>query len=250
MQTIKIHLWIVGCLLVSTLPAQSAHQLQREGDRQYEQSNFQQAEQSYRQAIDKKPGDPRLQYNTGNALYRQGNYPASAPYFDQAAKTAKDPAKQADAWHNLGNAQLMQQKYQEAVDAYENSLRARPGDPDTKVNLQFAKKKLKKQQEDQKKQEQQNQQGQADSEQKKQPSQENQGQNQPDQQQGQQPPGQPQNQQGQQNNPGQPKSQDRLSPEQARQLRETAVAPADKQNARKYREQEPGKYQVTPKKDW
>ena len=33
-------------------------------------------------------------------------------------------------------------------------------------------------------------------------------------------------------------------------LLETAVAPEDKQNARKYREMEPGKHRVKPKKDW
>ena len=240
MQFVKFGLLLTGCLVAQILPSQSAHQHRREGDRQYQESNYKAAEKAYRQAGEKK-NDPTLQFNTGNAIYQQGNYAAAEPFFDQAAKTVKDPNKQADAYHNLGNAYLKQQKLEEAVNAYENSLRARPGDPDTKVNLQLAKKKLRQKQQNKQNQNQQDQQ--------------DQNQDQQDQQQNQQPqqPGdqQPQQQEQQnQQNPNQPNNQGRLSPEEARQLLETAVAPADKQNARKYREQEPGKHQVKPKKDW
>ena len=41
-----------------------------------------------------------------------------------------------------------------------------------------------------------------------------------------------------------------MTREQARRLLETAVAPEDQRNARKYRELDPGKHQVKPKKDW
>ena len=39
-----------------------------------------------------------------------------------------------------------QEKFKEASEAYENSLRLRPGDPESKMNLQYAKQKLKEQQ--------------------------------------------------------------------------------------------------------
>ena len=142
----KYSFWIVFLSLAQALTAQSAHALQREADRQYSKSNYREAEQGYRQAGEKKANDPALLYNTGNAVYQQGNYAAAEPFFEKAAKTAKEPAKRADALHNLGNAYLKQQKFREAVDAYENSLRQRPGDPETKVNLQLAKKKLQQQQ--------------------------------------------------------------------------------------------------------
>ncbi len=229
-------------LLATNLPAQSAHRLRREGDRQYEQGNFREAEQAYRQAAEQAPADPAITFNTGNALYRQGNYAAAEPLFDRAAQTAQEPAKKADAWHNLGNTFLQQQKFQEAVQAYENSLRNRPGDPDTKANLQFAKKKLRQQQAAQ-----QNQQQNQQSQQQQQPENSNSPNPPPPNRQNQ--PNQAPSNQGQQT-PEPNQNQERLSREQARRLLETAVAPADKQNARKYREQEPGKYQPTPKKDW
>lgn len=238
----KYSFFIVILLLAQTLPAQSAHSLQREADRQYSKSNYREAEQGYRKAGEKKANDPALLYNTGNAIYQQGNYAASEPFFEKAAQAAKEPAKQADALHNLGNAYLKQQKYREAIDAYENSLRQRPGDPETKVNLQLAKKKLQQQQQQQQQQDQQNQQQNNDQQDQQQQQQNNQ-----DQQQQNQQPQQP-NEQPQQ--PQQQQSDGRMTPEQAKRLLETAVAPEDRRNAKKYREQEPGKHQVRPKKDW
>lgn len=245
----KITLLSLACTAWAiVLTAQSAHKLLREGDRQYEQSNYREAEQAYRQASEQKSAPPGAIYNTGNAVYQQGNYAASEKLFEQAAQAAGNKTMQADALYNLGNARLKQQKYQEAVQAYENSLRLRPGDPQTKVNLQLAKKKL---QQEQQKQQQQNQQNQ----------QPNQQQNQQDQQQNQQTPQQPQQNQGQNQPQDQPQQQPkdqqsrqasdgRMNPEQARRLLETAVAPEDQRNARKYREMEPGKHQKAPKKDW
>jgi tetratricopeptide (TPR) repeat protein len=222
--------------------AQSAHQLLRQGDREYQNAKYREAEEAYRQAGQKKANDPAVQYNTGNAIYQQGNYAASESYFEQAAKTAKEPAVRADAFHNLGNTFFKQQKYKEALNAYENSLRLRPGDVDTKVNLQMAKKKWQQQQEQQKKQEQQEQpqnQPQQDqsSGQQQQPN-ENQKQEQP-----QQPQEQPQQ-------PEEQPSDGSMTREQARRLLETAVGPEDQKNARKYRELDPGKHKTQPKKDW
>jgi tetratricopeptide (TPR) repeat protein len=233
-------------LLSQNLTAQSAHNLQREADRFYSESNYREAEERYRQASKKKADDPTLRYNTGNAIYQQGNYAASELYFKNAAELATDPNRRADALHNLGNAYLKQQKYSEAVQSYENSLRERPGDAETKVNLQLAKKKLRQQQAEQQQKDQQDQQNQNNDQQdQNQQGQQNQGQQpqQPNQQ-----PGEQDQQPDQQ--PEQPNTDGRMTREQAKRLLETAVAPEDQQNAKKYREQEPGKHTVRPKKDW
>ncbi len=247
MKSIEKYSFLIAILLLAqTLPAQSAHSLQRKADREYSKSNYRDAEQAYRQAGEKKANDPALLYNTGNAVYQQGNYAASEPFFEKAAKTAKEPAKRADALHNLGNAYLKQQKFREAVDAYENSLRQRPGDPETKVNLQLAKKKLQQQQQQQQQNQQDQQQNndQQNQQQQDQQQQNDQNQQQQNQQQSNEQPQQPDQQ------PREQQADGRMTPEQAKRLLETAVAPEDRRNAKKYREQEPGKYQVRPKKDW
>ena len=69
------------------------------------------------------------------------------------------------------------------------------------------------------------------------------------QQQNQQPNEQPQ-QPDQQQQQQQQQPDGRMTPEQAKRLLETAVAPEDRRNAKKYREQEPGKHQTRKKKDW
>lgn len=245
----KYSIFIVILFLVQVLPAQSAHDLHREGDRQYKRSNYEDAETTYRQALDKKPNDPDLGYNIGNALYRQGQYAESEPFFERAGQAAKDPGKRADALHNLGNACMLQGKFREAEAAYEKSLRLRPGDPETKVNLQLAKKMRKKEAEKQKQQPppQQSQGDQQQQDQQQQEQQQNQDQQQPQDQQ------QSQNQQQPQDQDQQPQPQapdGRMTPEQARRLLETAVAPEDQRNAKKYREKDPGKHLVQPKKDW
>lgn len=231
-------------LFGKSLFAQSAHQLQRQGDREYEKAHYREAEEAYRQAGQKKENDPAIQYNTGNAIYQQGHYAASESYFEQTAKSAQKPAVRADAFHNLGNAYFKQQKFKEAVNAYENSLRLRPGDADTKVNLQMAQKKWKQQQEQQKQQKQQQEQQKQDQQQQEQQKQQ---QEQPNSNQQQ---NQPQEQQEQTQKQEEQPADGNMTREQARRLLETAVGPEDQKNARKYRELEPGKHKTQPKKDW
>lgn len=248
-----------GVILMFTQPVftQSVHGALREGDRHYNRDNYKEAEKSYRKAADLAYSNPKALYNLGNALYQQGNWEDSAERFDQAAKYSTNTTDQANALHNLGNALLKQRKFKEAVAAYENSLRLRPGDDDSKVNLQLAKKKL-KQEEEQKKQQQQQQQ-----------------QNQQQQQDGQQDPNQPQQPEDKQNqappqsqpqqNPKQqnqsenaPKPQQqpeqpesgKMKKEEARRMLETAVGPEDQRNARKYRSAEQQHKPKGSKKDW
>ena len=231
---------IVYCLLAAfasavSLSAQSQHRLLRKGDRQYDQEHYREAEQFYRDAADRKYGDPQTLYNLGNSLYQQGKWEDAAVRFGQSARLTPDTGLKADALHNLGNASLKQQKYKDAVDAYENSLRLRPGDAETKQNLQMAKKKLKEEQQRQKNKQQQQQ-------------------NQPNQDQNQQQDQQQQQQQSQQNRQPETKEQQqntgKLNKEEAQRLLETAIGPEDRKNARKYREQRQQPKSSGKEKDW
>lgn len=235
---------VAGLLFAAQdLPAQSIHKFLREGDREYERSKYRESENAYRQAERNAPTEKKndVLYNTGNAIYQQGQYERSEDYYKQTAEAATDPALRADALHNLGNAYLKQKKLPQAVDAYQNSLRLRPGDPETKANLQLAKKLLKQQQSEQNQGQQQQQQNAGSNS-------SNQQQN-PDQ--NQQPQPEQSGQQEQSEQQEQPADSDnKMTPEQARRLLETAVSPADQKNARKYRELDPGKHQTRPQKDW
>lgn len=62
----------------------------------------------------------------GADAYRQGDYAAAEQAF-----TGIDTA---EGWYNLGNALAKQQRYDDAIAAYDRALRARPGMPDAVAN--------------------------------------------------------------------------------------------------------------------
>ena len=242
------------CILCSNyLASQSIHSALRKGDRAYDRVQYKAAEKHYRIAADHEIGNGQAVYNLGNTLYQQGNFEDAEQRFRQAMDGVKTDEHRADVLHNLGDSFLKQRKYKEAVRAYEQSLRIRPADPGTKINLQMAKKRLREEEQKEKEQQQKKQQQQQQQNQDKNQQQQQNPQNQEDKQQNQ--PSQPQqNQQGQPQKPQgeqqQKMEQQRLKKEDAKRLLETAVAPDDRKNAQKYRAAQKQSRSKTPQKDW
>lgn len=106
------------------------------------QTRQQQAVQHYQQQqyddAQQKFTDPLWQ---GNAAYRNGNYQQAEQAFSQAANHTGS----ADAFHNLGNALAKQQRYQEALQAYDEALKKQPQRPETQQNRQLMEKLLQQQ---------------------------------------------------------------------------------------------------------
>jgi len=241
------HLKILFCLLAcaTSVAAQTTYESLRAGDQAYDRSNYSKAEPHYRRAAAKDPSNWNTAYNLGNTLYEQGKYADAAKVFEQAIANAPDTRAKADVLHNAGNAWLKQNKFKEAIKAYENSLRLRPGDPDTKMNLQMAKKKNKEEEQRQQQQKQQEQQEKQNQQQdQNQEQQQNQEQNQQENQQNQE-----QNQQ-QQPDKQPPNNAQKLKQEEAKRLLETTIGPEDRKNAQKYRSAQQKKAPRAGKKDW
>ena len=134
---------------------------------------------------------------------------------------------------------LNQRKFKEAVGAFESSLRLHPGDPDSKRNLQMAKKILQQQQPQQQKPESDNKdqkQPQSTQNQQNQPSNPSQGQT-------------PKTPSGTTQQPNQSQS-GKLKKEDAQRILETAVGPEDQRNARKYRSARQTPKTKGSEKDW
>ncbi len=121
-------------LASNLLSAQDAHDYLRQGDKAYLNGDFASAESNYRKALDKEQA-PSGAYNLGNSTYRQGRYAEAARQFEAAAEQATDPIAKARAYHNLGNAHYRQGNFAASAEAYKNSLRWRPQDPETSRNL-------------------------------------------------------------------------------------------------------------------
>ena len=151
----------------SLLLAQQESPDVRRGNKQYNDSNYTEAEINYRRALDKNDQSFEAHYNLGNALFRQEKYPEALEQFAKAEQLIKsdDETHQeqidnrlAATYHNMGNALYAQQQYYKAVAAYQQSLRRNPKDNDTRYNLVKAMQQLQQQQQQQQQNQDQNQQ--------------------------------------------------------------------------------------------
>ena len=148
----KIIIIFMLSLMAFNLSAQSEKKMVREGNSQFEDGSFSDAEIEYRKALDKKPGYYKGTFNLGDAMYEQENFEESGKLFSEVAEGVHPDEIKASAWYNLGNSLMKEQKYKESIEAYKNSLRLKPDDQHAKYNLAYAQKKLKDQQQQEQKQ--------------------------------------------------------------------------------------------------
>ena len=141
----SIVIMVACCLGCIASYAQGEKQV-RNGNKLYEQKKYKEAGAAYQQALQKNPTYVPGIFNLGNSLYQQKQYEASRKVLGNAAKVAKDKNSKAGANYNIGNTYMSEQKWQEAVDAYKQTLRNNPRDADAKYNLSYALQMLKKEQ--------------------------------------------------------------------------------------------------------
>ena len=111
------------------------------------------SEKIFESLSQKKPEESEYSQAWGNALYRQKKFDQAESAFRASEYTAKNGREAFKASYNLGNALLMQQKYQEAIEVYEKSLGYKENDEKAKFNLELAKKMLEEQKKEEQEQE-------------------------------------------------------------------------------------------------
>ena len=168
---------IISLCIASLLFAQHESPDVRRGNKQYNDSNYTEAEVNYRRALDKNDQSFEAHYNLGDALFRQEKYPEAMEQYTKVEQLLKSDDKTrkelidsrlADTYHNMGNALYAQQQYDKAVAAYQQSLRRNPKDNDTRYNPVKAMQQLQQQQQQQNQDQNQQQQQQNDSTQQQQ----------------------------------------------------------------------------------
>ena len=129
----------------------------REGNSLYERQRFADAEKSYRKALQKDSLSVEGAFNLGDTHYATGNFAAAEEQFRKVAERTEgvNDKQKADAYYNLGNAQFQQQKLQEALESYKQSLRLDPANLESKFNYVYTKELLKQQEQQQNNQDQQ-----------------------------------------------------------------------------------------------
>jgi Ca-activated chloride channel family protein len=135
-----------------------------EGRRAFDAGEYDKAMKTYNEALLEEPDSPRLFFNQANVYYRKKNFDKAAALY-QKALLSDDPQLTGAAHYNLGNALFRLEQYAESIEHYKESLKLRPGNPDTQYNIEFARKKLEEQEkqkqrrkQDQKKEQRQQQQ--------------------------------------------------------------------------------------------
>lgn len=166
---------LICCSIISISTfAQQEKKVLYKGNQSYNNGNPIEASNHYKQSLKEKQDFYKANFNLGDAYYkiaeliRTGKIPSpdkrmtkdsaanilynqAAEQFDVVAKSVSNADTIQKAWHNYGNAKLMQKSYEDAILGYKKALKLNPKDEDTRYNLAYAQHELKKQQDQQKK---------------------------------------------------------------------------------------------------
>ena len=114
-----------------------------EGNKNFKNKEYENAEAEYRIAAAKNSKKGVASYNLGTSIYKQNQTLESRKYFNNALLNAKTKDEKFRAHHNLGNINFKAKDYGAAIDNYKNALRNNPNDNQTRYNLALAQKMFK-----------------------------------------------------------------------------------------------------------
>ncbi len=148
--TYKTYIFIVLTLgSFFSVIAQSERKMTRNGNTNYETENFIDAEINYKKALEKNSDLLEAQFNLGDALVKQERFDEALEAFEKVSTSTEDQNLKANALHNKGNVLLSQQDLEGAIESYKDALRVNPKDHETRYNYTYVKKLLEEQQQKQ-----------------------------------------------------------------------------------------------------
>lgn len=141
---------VILCLITKYGFSQSENRLIQQGNDQYKEKKFTDAEKNYKKSIEKQPQSFEGNYNLGNALYKQNKYEEASKQYMQAAGVDSTISNQSKSYFNLGNALVKSDKFKEGAEAYKMALRQNPTDENARYNLSYALAKMRQQEKENK----------------------------------------------------------------------------------------------------
>lgn len=157
----KLLITLVFISVILPVWGQSERPYIREGNEQYANGAYENAEVSYRRALDLNPESFEASVNLGNALYKQQKYQDAMQQYQTVGEKELTAAQKAELFYNIGNAHFNAKELEKSIEAYKNALRYNPSDREARYNLAKAQQQLQQQQQQQQQQqeeeEQQNQ---------------------------------------------------------------------------------------------
>ncbi|NOQ23917.1 MAG: tetratricopeptide repeat protein [Bacteroidales bacterium] len=248
MKWFKLFLVCSLALVTMNTYAQKERKYIRQGNKEFESSNYEESEVSYRKAADlEEQKSYKTEFNVGDALYKQEKYEDAINQFNNLADLEISKEEKAKIYYNIGNSLMQGEKYEEGIDAYKNALRNNPNDMDTKYNLVYAQKKLAEQQQqdqnqDQDKDENKDKDQEQDKDKENQDQNKDQNEDKKDQEQNQDKQDQDKEQQEQQQKP-------QISKQDAERILQ-ALAEDEKDTQQKVKEQQAAAAKVRTEKEW
>lgn len=117
---------------------QNETQQVRKGNDAYRKQDFDNAAKDFEAALKTNSNSNTAAFNLGNTRFKTGKYDEAAKQFETLGNRTADRQLQAQSLYNKGLAQVRQQKLDEAIQSFKQSLRLNPTDEDTRENLQKA----------------------------------------------------------------------------------------------------------------
>ncbi|MDE3212719.1 MAG: VWA domain-containing protein [Bacteroidota bacterium] len=119
------------------------------GNQAYLKSQYDQAENSYLNALKLSGDNPTASFNLGNTMYRKNQTDQAVDSYEKTIQNATDPDMKEQAWYNRGVAYQKAKKLPECIQSYENALMLNPNDQEARQNLERALQEQKNQQQPQ-----------------------------------------------------------------------------------------------------
>ena len=120
-----------------------------EGVELYQKQKYDQASKKFLEAYQVKPNDPKIYYNLGNSLYKQGSYEKALQNYSRSVEQKPSSSLNQNANYNMGNVLFRMNKLEESIVAYKKALELDPSDMDAKFNLEFVREQIKKKKQNQ-----------------------------------------------------------------------------------------------------
>ncbi|HOZ29382.1 MAG TPA: tetratricopeptide repeat protein [Bacteroidales bacterium] len=110
----------------------------REGNKFYNDKDYDNAELNYNKALKINPDTKELYNNIGTSQYRNGKFTEAATNYENFLKFTGNRKEKADAFYNIGNSYLQAAEYDKSIQAYKNALKLDPTHDLSRYNMAVA----------------------------------------------------------------------------------------------------------------
>ena len=139
---IRIKNIIYSILMIFTFTGiifpQSTRSLVNDGVELYHKGKINDAEVNFKKGLTNSPKNLEANFNLGDAFYKNQRYDEAIDAFQKSLMLSNDKKFKSKIYHNIGNSYLKQKKFDESIEAYKNALKLNPNDEQTKYNLSYA----------------------------------------------------------------------------------------------------------------